>query len=153
MPKIQNNLNQNLADWSVIYFKLHHFHWYVKGPHFQTLHVKFEELYDFAALSLDEVAERILSIGGKPASTMKEYLSLTKVKEGGSETKDVDMVKAVIDDFILLTNGLNETLELADEAGDAPTADLLTKQVEALQKHIWMLSATAGIEVPTKVKA
>ncbi|CAI6081938.1 Dps family protein [Cohnella sp. JJ-181] len=153
MPKIQNSLNQNLADWSVIYFKLHHFHWYVKGPHFQTLHEKFEELYNFAALSLDEVAERILAIGGKPLSTMKDYLSQSNIKEGGDETKDVDMVKAVIDDFILLTNRLNETQEMAEEAGDAATADLLTQQIGTLQKHIWMLSATAGINVPTKVKA
>ncbi|MCC3377169.1 Dps family protein [Cohnella sp. REN36] len=152
MTKLHDRLNSNLADWNLTYVKLHHYHWYVKGPHFLALHVKFEELYDFAALSLDEVAERLLAIGGKPASTMKEYLKLTTLSEAGNETNDIDMVKAIVDDFIKLVNELSQTRELAEESGDAPTADLLVKQIEELQKQTWMLSATAGIDVPTKVK-
>jgi len=79
--KLADSLNVQLANWSVLYVKLHHFHWYVTGPHFSVLHAKFEELYDLAAESLDDLAERILTIGGKPASTMKEYLSLATIRE------------------------------------------------------------------------
>ena len=57
---IQTNLNEQIANWSVHYTKLHRFHWYVKGPAFFTLHAKFEELYNAAALTVDQIAERLL---------------------------------------------------------------------------------------------
>lgn len=62
-------LNELVATWSVLYTKLHNYHWYVNGSSFFTLHEKFEELYDAVTLNLDEVAERILSTGGKPVAT------------------------------------------------------------------------------------
>lgn len=61
-------LNKQVADWSVLFTKLHNFHWYVKGPQFFTLHEKFEELYTESATHIDEIAERILAIGGKTSS-------------------------------------------------------------------------------------
>jgi starvation-inducible DNA-binding protein len=67
-------LNKQIANWSVLYTKLHNYHWYVKGGQFFTLHVKFEEFYNEAGLHVDELAERLLAIGGKPAATLKEYL-------------------------------------------------------------------------------
>ena len=57
--KLQEVLNRQIAGWSVLYTKLHNFHWYVKGPHFFTLHAKFEELYNLATANMDEVAERL----------------------------------------------------------------------------------------------
>ncbi len=74
-------LNKQVADWSVLFTKLHNFHWYVKGPQFFTLHEKFEELYTESATHIDEIAERILAIGGKPVATMKEYLEISSIQE------------------------------------------------------------------------
>lgn len=145
MNKLEQAMNVQLSNWVVLYVKLHHRHWYVTGPHFPVLHAKFEELYDLAAEKLDELAERILTIEGKPASTMKEFLSLATLKEadkGGSET---DMLEATIQDLKALAEGLDATAKLAeDEAGDRATADLLVGQVGELQKQIWLLSATLG---------
>lgn len=140
--KLNDALNVQLANWSVLYFKLHHFHWYVKGPHFPVLHVKFEELYELAALKLDELAERILAIEGNPLSTMKEYLSSATIVEADKAKSENDMLSATIEDLKALADGLKSAADLADEEGDAPTADVLTGQIEELQKQIWMLKST-----------
>ena len=75
--KLINFLNQELSNFNVMYVKLHRYHWYVQGHHFYGLHALFEKLYDEMAEDLDEIAERILAIGGKPLATMQKYLSET----------------------------------------------------------------------------
>lgn len=143
MANMTDKLNEHLADWNILYTKLHHYHWYVTGPHFLALHAKFEELYDFAAESLDAVAERILALGGKPISTLKQYLAQTTLTEAGNESTDTEMLQAVIGDFRKLADGLKQTAKLADDSGDAVTSDFLNGHVQELQKQIWMLTATA----------
>lgn len=144
MNKLHDSVNVQLSNWAVLYIKLHHFHWYVKGPHFPVLHVKFEELYDLAALKLDELAERLLAIEGKPASTMKEYLSLATIKEANKTVTENDMLSATIADLKALAEGLTDTAKIAEEAEDDATADVIIGQVEDLQKQLWMLKATLG---------
>jgi starvation-inducible DNA-binding protein len=145
MKKLLDSMNVQLSNWTVMYVKLHHFHWYVKGPHFPVLHAKFEELYELAALKLDELAERILAIEGKPVSTMKEFLSLATIKEVNKTQSENDMLSATIADLKVLVEGLEETAKIAEEeANDDATADILTGQVEELQKQVWMLKSTLG---------
>ncbi|MBB6638096.1 Dps family protein [Cohnella thailandensis] len=143
MSKVTDRLNIHLADWNLLYTKLHHYHWYVTGPNFLALHAKFEELYDYAGTSLDEVAERILALGGKPISTLKQYLDQTMLTEAGKEKTAEDMLESVIKDFRTVVDSLKETGEMADEAGDSVTTDMLNGHIEELQKQIWMLTATA----------
>lgn len=142
MEKLTDALNVQLANWTVLYVKLHHFHWYVTGPHFPVLHAKFEELYDMAALRLDELAERILAIEGRPVSTMKECLAIATIQEADKTNDENDMLAATIDDLQVLIKGLKEASIDADEGYDTATSDLLTSQVEALQKQVWMLKST-----------
>jgi starvation-inducible DNA-binding protein len=144
--QLQETLNEQLANWSITYVKLHHFHWFVKGPHFPVLHVKFEELYELAALKLDELAERMLAIGLQPASTMKEFLALTSLKEGGKAgANDSEILSAIVADFSTMAEGLNKAAGIAEEKfEDGSTADILYGQIEELQKQIWMLNATLG---------
>ena len=78
---VVKELNQQVANWTVAYTKLHNFHWYVKGPNFFSLHEKFEELYNEASQYVDDLAERILAIGGNPVATLKESLELSIVKK------------------------------------------------------------------------
>jgi len=144
MSKLHDSLNVQLSNWSVLYIKLHHFHWYVKGPHFPVLHVKFEELYELAALKLDELAERILAIEGKPVSTMKEFLSLATIKEADKAKSENDMLTATIADLQDLIQGLRNVAEVAEEAKDNATSDIIVGQVEELQKQVWMLKSTLG---------
>jgi len=114
----------------------------VKGPHFPVLHAKFEELYDMAALKLDELAERILSIEGKPVSTMKEFLAQATIKEADKAKTENDMLSATIEDLKELIEGLKAAASSAEEAEDTATSDMLIGQVEELQKQVWMLKAT-----------
>jgi len=138
-------LNQQLANWSVMYVKLHHFHWYVKGPHFPTLHAKFEELYNLAAEKLDELAERMLAIGMQPASTMKEFLALAAVQEAAQiAEKDTEMVQSAVTDFQTIIEGTKQVVKLAEQADDDATADIATGHIEDLQKQVWMLNAILG---------
>ncbi len=139
---LTDKLNVQLSNWSVLYFKLHHYHWYVKGPHFPVLHAKFEELYDMAALKLDELAERILSIEGKPVSTMKEFLAQATITEADKAKTENDMLSATIEDLKELIEGLKAAASSAEEAEDTATSDMLIGQVEELQKQVWMLKAT-----------
>ena len=77
MTKLHEILNKQISTWSVLYVKLHNYHWYVKGNQFFTLHVKFQELYEESTLHLDDLAERLLALEGKPVATMKEHLELS----------------------------------------------------------------------------
>ena len=137
-------LNEQLADWNVLFVKLHHYHWNVKGSDFFTLHEKFEELYDEAAGHIDEIAERVLALGGVPAGTMKEYLALTTLHEATGKESSREMVEAVVADLKATVANLKRGLELADAADDVTTDDLLTGICVALEKHVWLLSAFLG---------
>ena len=137
-------LNKQIANWSVLYTKLHNYHWYVKGGQFFTLHVKFEEFYNEAGLHVDELAERLLSIGGKPAATMKEYLEISSIKEAsGNESAD-EMVESIINDFSIIIGELKEGMSFADENNDETTGDMLLAIHSGLEKHVWMLTAFLG---------
>ncbi|WP_316503310.1 MULTISPECIES: Dps family protein [Paenibacillus] len=137
-------LNRQTANWTLLGVKLHHYHWFVSGPQFFTLHEKFEEFYNEAAGYVDELAERLLAIGGKPAATMKEYLALSSLQEatGGESAKD--MVAALVKDFGVLVEESKALIGLAEESGDQPTADLLIGIRSTLEKHVWMLTAFLG---------
>lgn len=144
MKKMHDAMNVQLSNWMIMYVKLHHFHWYVKGPHFPVLHEKFEELYDMAAAKLDELAERILTIGGRPVSTMKQYLELATIPEGAENTTEEEMLSTAVKDLSTLVAGLQEIAKMAEEADDDPTNDLMIGHIAELQKQIWMLKATLG---------
>jgi len=137
-------LNKQIANWSVLYTKLHNFHWYVKGDQFFTLHIKFEELYNEAGLHVDVIAERLLSIGGKPVATMKENLETASIKEAMGTESSHEMVQAIISDFTLITGELKEAMSLASELNDETTGDMLLAIHSGLEKHIWMLTAYLG---------
>lgn len=141
MSELQLQLNQLVASWSVLYTKLHNFHWYVKGPSFFTLHEKFEELYNEASSHLDDIAERILALGGQPVATLKEYLEISEIKEvAGSETAE-QMVKILIQDFEIMMKNLKKGMSEAANENDDMTEDLLNSINQSLEKHVWMLKA------------
>ncbi|HEY8418903.1 MAG TPA: Dps family protein [Clostridia bacterium] len=136
---VKKILNKEVANFAVLYIKLHNYHWYVKGKMFYTLHSKFEELYDAVTGYYDAVAERLLMLGGRPAATMQESLALATVKEAGGAESTEEMLKTVIGDFETVISELAEGIKAANEAGDDVTADLFTGISGELQKHNWML--------------
>lgn len=137
--QVSDVLNKQIANWSVLFVKLHNYHWYVKGPQFFTLHDKFEQLYNEAALHIDELAERLLALGGTPVATMKEYIEVASIKEAtGSEAAE-EMVDSIVTDFDTLISELKEGMEAAEQVGDETTADMLLAIHQSLEKHNWML--------------
>jgi starvation-inducible DNA-binding protein len=141
---ITSILDKQVANFSVLYMKLHHFHWYVKGENFFTLHIKFEELYTEAGLHLDVIAERMLSLRAKPTATLQEQLNLASVKEAKNMASAEEMVKQIYSDFTDICAELTEGIELAEEHKDQPTADMLIGIRSSLEKHNWMLEAYLG---------
>ena len=142
MNKLYQELNKQVANLSVLFTKLHHFHWYVSGPNFYALHAKFEELYDEVNELYDAVAERLLMIGGEPVSNLKQYLELSTLQEGSGKEDANTMVKHILGDFKVLRAEFLEALKVAQDLGDEATADLLIGSISSFDKHIWMLSAT-----------
>jgi starvation-inducible DNA-binding protein len=137
-------LNKQVANWSVLYMKLHHYHWYVKGSHFFTLHSKFEQFYNEAAAYVDELAERMLTIGGKPVSTLKACLELSSIQEAAGGESVEQMVQSVIKDFNTLTEEMYEGIKAAEAADDEVTGDMFVGMCKSLEKHVWMLQAFLG---------
>jgi starvation-inducible DNA-binding protein len=138
---LEQVMNQQLANWNVLYTKLHRFHWYVKGPHFFTLHAKFEELYEEAAGMIDELAERLLIVGGKPISTLKEYIQFASIEENPENLTAEEMVQNVVHDFSQLISELKEGKMVAEQSNDEVTSDMFTELIEKLSKHNWMLTS------------
>ncbi|WP_025725078.1 Dps family protein [Acholeplasma granularum] len=138
--QLHQGLNKEVANLFVLFTKLHHFHWFVEGNQFFILHEKFEELYDEVNELYDQFAERLITIGGKPASKLSDYLKLTTLKE----TDNLDsnkMVGELLQDLKQLVKEFKELTSVSQELGDEQTADLLISTVSSFEKHIWMFTA------------
>ena len=142
---VQDVLNKQIASWTVLYVKLHNYHWYVKGSQFFTLHVKFEELYTNAVTTIDELAERILTLGKAPVSTYQEYINNSRIKEIKTEgVEDLQLVNAILDDFSTLIEIEREIMETTAKNGDDGTNDMINKFMQFKEKNTWMLRAFCG---------
>lgn len=142
MSKVTEGLNVLTADAMVLYQKLHHYHWNISGDEFFSLHAKFEELYDYWAVVLDDVAERVLTIGGTPPRTLGEVLETTSLEEDpGLPEDDEDFVKNIMDDFNSVISSTLSVVEAAEEANDRGTVALLDDIRGELEKQVWMLKA------------
>ncbi|UBH15194.1 Dps family protein [Macrococcus armenti] len=139
--KVVAALNQQVANWTVLFTKLHNYHWYVKGPHFFSLHEKFEAFYNEASTYIDELAERILAIQGNPIATLKESLELSVVKEAKKDLTAEEMVKDLSKDFDKIIKQLEEGKAAAESADDEMTADMFLGMITNLEKHNWMLKS------------
>ena len=137
---LDNKLNTMVADFSVFFTKLHHFHWYVKGSKFFELHKQFESLYEEVNELYDEFAERLITIGGTPASTLKEYLQLATLKESKSMDPKL-MVNETISDLKQLIQSFKDAIVLTSQLEDVATEDMLVGAIRSFEKHIWMLEA------------
>lgn len=137
-------LNQQVANWTVAFTKLHNFHWYVKGPNFFSLHTKFEELYDEASQYIDDLAERILAVDGNPVGTLKESLELSIIDEAGKGYTAEQMVEALSTDFDNISKQLEEAIEVASNAEDDVTEDMFIGMQTNIDKHNWMLKSYLG---------
>jgi len=139
-----DELNGILADATVFYYKLHHFHWNVKGEHFFTLHEKFEELYNEWAGILDEVAERILALGGATLPSLNACLTQTSIREATGDLDQRQMVQATVDDLHAQRTRMLKAQKVAQDAADKTTENTLDGFIDNAAKHVWMLNAFLG---------
>jgi len=117
-------------------------HWNVKGPHFGELHKLFEQFYTDLAEATDDLAERIVQLGGTANGTTQVLEKSTRLPPYPTDLyAGMDHVKALADRYALVAKTLREGIEQTDEAGDADTADLLTEKSRATDKMLWMLEA------------
>jgi starvation-inducible DNA-binding protein len=143
--KLIELLNKNLANLQLFYVKLHNYHWNVKGMNFKPVHEMTEAYYDYFAEQYDELAERIVQLGGKPLATLNDYLKNASLKEESKKTFDVKYVLgSVLSDFKLLNDDFKEISNSAGETNDIPTANIADNNVAWLEKQIWMIKASIG---------
>ncbi len=138
-------LNDYLANYHIHYQKLRGCHWNVKGQNFFTLHIKFEELYTNAQLTIDEIAERVLTLGKPPHSRFADYIKESQIKEINTiGMNDMAMVEAILDDMAKLIELERELLEATDKAGDDGSNDMVNRFMQFKEKNTWMLRSFAG---------
>ena len=139
---VVDELNNLLANYHIHYQKLRGCHWNVKGKSFFSLHAKFEELYTEMLTAIDELAERILSLGKPPISTYNDYIKRSTLKEINTiGMKETDMVKALIEDMMGLIEMEREILDATEKAGDDGTNDMVNRFMQFKEKNVWMLRA------------
>lgn len=137
--KIADGLSKLLADTYTLYLKTHNYHWNVTGPMFQTLHVMFEGQYNELALAVDQIAERIRSLGVRAPASYAEFAKLTTVKENIEPMKAEQMIADLVHGQEEVIRTARSLFEVVDHAHDEPTADLLTQRMQIHEKTAWML--------------
>ena len=138
---LSDSLNELLANYQLFYQNARGFHWNIKGEKFFELHLKFAELYTDALLKIDEIAERILTLGFTPLHTFTDYLKQSTIKEANSIGDGKKAVENVLDGFKILLQSETKILELSARADDEGTNALMSDYIRQQEKSVWMYSA------------
>lgn len=139
--KTAKELNLLLADYSMYYQKIRNFHWNITGENFFDLHIKFENMYGDAQEKVDEIAERMVTLGYKPASNYSDYIEMSQLEESESEIEDKEMVKRLLEDHKTILTQMSKVAEAAEAANDSGTEDLMDGYTADLEETVWMLTA------------
>lgn len=142
--QIAGGLSHLLADTYTLYLKTHHFHWNVTGPHFNSLHLMFEQHYTEMALAVDLIAERIRALGAFAPGSYKQFVKLTSIEEEVSVPAAEDMVKKLVSGHESVIKTARKLFPLVDKAHDEGTADLLTQRISLHEKTAWMLRSLSA---------
>lgn len=137
-------LNGLLANFQIYYQNLRGLHWNIKGKNFFDLHVKFEELYTDAQVKIDEIAERILTLQGKPLHTFTDYIDNSNVPVGKDISQDVEAVELVVTSLSELLKIERVILDLSDKSDDEGTNAMMSDLISEQEKTIWMLNSWLG---------
>lgn len=137
--RIVSGLSVLLADTYTLYLKTHNYHWNVQGPMFATLHAMFETQYVELALAVDQIAERIRSLGAPAPGTYREFAGLANVAEDTDRPSAVDMVARLVAAHETVARTARSAFPVVEGAHDAPSADLLTQRLQVHEKTAWML--------------
>lgn len=138
---LAEKLNVLLANYSIFYQNVRGYHWNIKGEKFFELHLKFEELYNDLFVKIDEVAERVLTLGFAPNHNFSDYSKVSTVKESSEVSDGTLAVKNILDSFKTIITLQRELLDLSEDADDEGTNALMSDYIRAQEKLVWMYSA------------
>lgn len=139
--QLSEKLNHLLANYQVFYINARGFHWNIKGEKFFELHAKFEELYNDLLVKVDEIAERILTLGHTPLHTFNDYTAISIIKEARNVSAGKDAMQNILQSFTTLIQVQRDIADTADETGDEGTSALMSDYIREQEKLVWMYSA------------
>ncbi len=138
---LANDLNHLLANFQIYYQNLRGIHWNIKGKRFFDLHTKFEELYTDANIKVDEIAERILTLGESPLHTFEDYSAKAQVKVGKNISEDDKAVRLIVDSLTELLKIERIILKKSGDANDEGTNSMVSDFITEQEKTVWMMKA------------
>ncbi len=141
---LAGSLNDLLANFSIFYMNVRGFHWNIKGEKFFELHLKFEEIYNDLQVKIDEIAERILTLGHTPAHAYSTYHEQSQIKEVKNVSDGREGVKHLLDGFQVLILKERKILQISGEIDDEGTNALMSDYIREQEKTVWMLSSWLG---------
>lgn len=136
---VAESLSHLLADSYTLYLQTHNFHWNVKGPRFRELHLLFEEQYTELAVAVDDIAERIRSLGAPAPGTYAEFAQLSNIKEVQGAVSADEMVRILTESHEQVVRTCRQALGTAQEADDESSAALISDRMREHEKTAWML--------------
>lgn len=142
--KTAEKLNVLLANYSVFYQNTRGAHWNIKGNDFFILHLKFEELYNNLVIKIDEVAERILTLGGTPDHNFSDYQKLSSIKESKDMSEGKKCIIDILDAFKIIIGLQRDLLEFTEKTGDEGTNTQMSNYLTEQEKLVWMYNAYLG---------
>lgn len=138
---LAEDLNKLLADYQILYTNVRGYHWNIKGRDFFELHVKFEEIYNDLVLKVDEIAERILTLGSTPLHGFSRYLEVSDLEGTLNVTQGTEAVANILSAYQVLLKKQRLIVKTAAEVDDEGTLTLLTDYISQQEKECWMLNA------------
>jgi starvation-inducible DNA-binding protein len=139
--QLAKKLNELLANYSIFYQNTRGYHWNIKGEKFFELHLKFEELYTDLLIKIDEVAERILTLGHIPSHNHTDYRAISTIAESAQISNGVKAIEDILASFKIIIILQRELLVLSSEADDEGTNALMSDYIRLQEKLTWMYSS------------
>ena len=139
--KLAEQLNSLLANYQMFYINARGYHWNIKGDKFFELHLKFEELYNSLQMKVDDIAERILTLGYTPMHSYNAYLKEAEIKETLNVSDGKKAVKHILDSYATILPLQREILNISAEANDEGTNALMSTYIQEQEKLVWMYSS------------
>ena len=134
-------LNELLSNYSIFYQNVRGYHWNIQGDKFFELHLKFEELYNDLFIKIDDIAERILTLGAKPNHKFSEYSKTAMVKEASQVDDGIIAIEDILSTLQKLIVKQREILELSGDASDEGTNSMMSDYIREQEKLVWMYSS------------
>ncbi len=141
---LSDKLNELLANYQLFYMNARGFHWNIKGDKFFELHLKFEELYNDSLVKIDEIAERILTLGFTPLHTYADYSKISHIKAAKNVSSGNEAIKEILNGYEVLLPLERELLEMSGDSNDEGTNALMSDYIREQEKLVWMYSAYLG---------